>query len=397
MTAPFAISRFSLRTRALGAMPALASVLIAACAGGKSPEPVPLPVSAEPAGASVPTSSGVSRPITRWSVGTAEHIDLWLHAFALISRDTAIVPLYRRGYRDSVTAVRSRANVRTALDANRDSLARKLAESPQYLQAQFLAFEFATWEQMRTAAEAFLAGGGSGRGQQRGRNDDAMANRMRGEAFAPVFVTPADREWLRLFVASVQDEHAKYYAAERTRVLAEQSATIAAVDSLWQRVYDTKFARFIANTAQRSGDLTLSLPIGGEGRTGAGRGGQTVAVVTMPGRREDAVEAILVFAHEVTGTLVGGVIRDNTSPAEQRDGTAERYVTVGQTRAGAALVEKIAPELAEPYMRYYLGQAGTRSTATGATLRDEFARRFDVPAPIVTALQKQVDIVLGGI
>ncbi len=104
---------------------------------------------------------------------------------------------------------------------------------------------------------------------------------------------------------------------------------------------------------------------------------------------------LYVFAHEVTGSLVGGVVSDNTTPAEQRAGTVARYVAMGQVQAGAMLLAIIAPELRDGYVRYYLTQAGQRWDP--ATANASFDRTFLLPTAIRDALQRQIDIVLSGI
>lgn len=287
-----------------------------------------------------------------------------------------------------MTTARARSNTLTALDGNRATLASRLETSPQYLQAQFLPFEFGSWEEMKLAADRFL----QFEGEPRRARDQNTANRV--ALFASIFSTPADREWLRLFVASVQDENSRWFAAEHQRNSRERASVISAVDSLWSQHYRAKFERFLNNTSQRNGELVLSLPIGGEGRTGNGPQRQTIVAVTWPGRTEDATEALLVFAHEITGTLVGGVVTDNTTPAEKREGLSDRYVSSGQTRAGAILLEKVAPELVEPYMRYYLGQAGAR---VDGSVSGSFSRTFALPKAISDGLLRQIEIVLGGI
>ena len=264
----------------------------------------------------------------------------------------------------------------------------RLAASPSYLQAQFLAFEFASWDDMRGAVEQFL----QFQGEPRRAPDEATA--MRVAQFASIFPTPADRDWLRLFVAGVQDENTRWFAGEHARLVRERARVTAAVQTLWESGYRTKFERFLNNTGQRFGDMVLSAPIGGEGRAGNGRDRQTVVAVAWPGRVDDAREALLTFAHEITGSLVGGVISDNTTPAEKRDGQGDRYVAIGQVRAGALLLEKVAPELLDGYMRYYLAQSGARADG-GASAA--FQRTFPLPSAIVTALQRQIEIVLGGI
>jgi hypothetical protein len=331
-------------------------------------------------------------PLLRWPVRTMPHVDLWLHAFALLSDDSASVPIYRRHYRDSLTVVKNRRNVLTSLDGNRVTLQNGIRNNG-YIQAQFLPFEFTTWEEMRTAGERFLQVGGDPR-----RAND-RETQMKLASFANVFPSAADREWLRLFLTSVQDEQERFFGAEVSGALRTRSAVVTAVDSLWTQVYRSKFERFLNNTSQRQGDMLLSLPIGGEGRTGANRMQRTLVAVPFPERVEDALQSIYVLAHEVTGTLVNGAVTDNTTPAEQRSGAAERYVTLGQVQAGDMLLTHVAPELRDGYQRFYLAQVGAPAVPAGDTkaLQAAFDARFVLSAAIRDALKKQIDIVLAGI
>jgi len=381
--------------------PALLGMTVAGIAGCAQPIPVgepspaneprptqpttTAPVRPRPSSRPMPDSPGARPTLAQWPIKTAEHVDLWLHSFALVSEDTVRVPLYRRGYRDSLTVVKNRANVLTSLDVNRATLAKRLAASPGYLQAQFIAFEFPNWDAMHAAAEQFLA---RDAGPSRGGNGAV-------NPFVAIFPTAADREWLRLFITGVDDEQLRFFNAEHSRVVRSRNAVVTAVDSLWQQVYRQRFQRFLANTGQRNGDLLLSIPIAGEGRAGVGRDRQTVIAVPFPDRVADAKNVILVLAHELTGTLVNGVIGDNTTPAEQRAGQVNRYVSLAQVRAGAMLLEKVAPELVDSYMRFYLAQSGVRAEAVD--VKTLFARSYDVPVAIRDGLQRQIDIVLGGI
>ena len=331
----------------------------------------------------------VAPPVLRWPVRTAAHIDLWLHAFALISEDTARVRLYRIGYRDSLVVIKNQRNVLTSLDVNRATLAKRLPSTGGYLSAQFLPFEFSNWDAMAYAIERFLQFEGDPR---RAPDRETQARMM---LLATMFPGAADREWLRLFLAGVRDEQQNFFAAEHSRLIRTRAPVITVIDSLWQQVYRTKFERFLNNSSQRQGDVLLSLPIGGEGRTAAGPNRQTIVAVPFPERREDAPQVLYGLAHEITGSLVGTVVADNTTPAEQRAGTASHYVSMGQVQAGAMLLSVIAPELREGYVRFYLAQAGVRATAaeSGAA----FERTFALPTSIREALRRQVDIILSGI
>jgi hypothetical protein len=99
--------------------------------------------------------------------------------------------------------------------------------------------------------------------------------------------------------------------------------------------------------------------------------------------------------------LVGPVVADNTTPAEQREGRAARLVAVAQVVAGAMVLQALAPELVDGYQRYYLRQTGTRVTANRVAANRPVSETFDatfaLPAVMRTALQRQIDLVLSGI
>ena len=362
--------------------------LLTACASA-IPVGVPAPANGATPANAAPGAAPVVSPVLRWPVRTAEHVDLWLHAFALLSVDTARVRLYRHGYRDSLVVVRNQRNVLTSLDANRATLAKGLALTGGYLSAQFLPFEFTNWDAMKYAIERFLQYGGDPR-----RAPD-RETQVRVALIGSMFPTAADREWLRLFLAGVLDERERFFIAEYSQLMRTRAPVVTSVDSLWQQVYRTKFERFLNNTSQRQGDLLLSLPIGGEGRTAPGSNRRTMVAVPFPARRADAVEVLYVMAHEITGSLVGTVVADNTTPAEQRAGTADRYVSMGQVQAGAMLLAIIAPELRDGYVRYYVEQGNLRRP--GTTYAARFDESFALPPAIREALQRQIDIILSGI
>jgi hypothetical protein len=67
----------------------------------------------------------------------------------------------------------------------------------------------------------------------------------------------------------------------------------------------------------------------------------------------------------------------------------DRYLAAGTVRAGAMLLQKVAPELQTGYQAYYLRSAG-RPTGT-------FNSVFALPDAMANAISRQLDIVLGGI
>lgn|GEM_PF-274052 len=402
---------------------AVAVLQLSACAQPipvREPEPV-----AEPRAAAAPVAqrprpttrvlpeASSANALARWPIKTSAHVDGWLHAFALIQEDTAHVPLFRRGYRDSLIVVKNRANLVTALDSNYQMLMKRLSNAPGYQNAQFLALQFANWEQMYAAAEQLLDGprrqaatsneGGRGSSigtfggpDRKGTANDTDESRAKGAAaFGAVFRSAEDKLWLRMFINGVNDEQTRFFAREHSRLVRSRSAVVTAVDSLWQRVYRERFQRFLTNTGQHNGDVLLSIPIGGEGRVGVGRERQTVIVLPFPGRVEDARDAIVVLAHEVVGGVTASVLSENATAADQRAGTVDRMLPLAQVRAGAMLLERVAPELSAPYMSFYLMQSGVKLDVS--RLLADFQRTFDIPAAVRDGLRRKIDAAVRGL
>ncbi len=370
----------------------IVALLVAACAGAPvTTTPPPRDDRATPASeARVP---GRPAPDARvddgaWPVLTRRHLDLWLHGYAMLTADTALVPLFRPDYQADMAERRREAGAVTSLDANRDRLLARLRENPALVNGQFVPLYFASWDELSAAAQAFLDAGGDPR---RGRTQ-AAARQI--AFFANSFPAEADREWLRVFLLALESERTRFYDAWWTAEQQRRLPVYQAVDSLWRRVHRPKLQGFLNNTRQLGGDLLLSLPLGGEGRTVAGGERDNLVAVTYPATRADAPQAIYVLAHELVGALVTEQIADNVSPAEQREGVADRLQSPAAVRAGHLLLGRVAPELADGYARYYLSLAGAEPGDDAAAA---LARTFRIPDALRDAIAARLDAVLGGI
>ena len=334
-------------------------------------------------GATPVASSSASRV---WPVITRQHVDLWLHGYAMLLRDTATVPVFRRGYRERAQAAKSQRGITTQLDANRERLQTRLALSPALANGQFAPMYFANFDDMKRVIAAFVQAEG---------NPAAAGDQTMAQYFAVLrqsFQTPADRDWLRLFTESLEDERRLFYQLYWTSENGARLPLVRAADSLWQGTYRARLQRFLNNTQQETGDFVLALTLGGEGRTVNFGSRQNAVAVTMP--EQDAREAIYVFAHEVVSSIVSTAVTDNTTPTEQRAGTAARHVTTGTVRAGAMLLQRVAPELVAGYTRYYLSQAGLSTTGD---INARLITAFPLPDAVRDAIDRQLEVVLGGI
>jgi len=336
-----------------------------------------------------PTPNG-SAPLTNaaWPVRTSEHVDLWLHCYALLTADSMLVPYFARGYREEVMALRRQRNVTSQIDANRTRLLTRINEQPSLATGpQFLPFYFASWDQMRDVAELFVQRNGNPRG----------ADQTTQQYFAILsanFQTAADREWLRQLVRAVEDESRRFYHDYWASESRAHAAAAARVDSLWQRTWRPALQRFLNNTQQQNGEIYLSLPLDGEGRTVHFGKVQNAVAVQMPDTPQEAEVALYVFAHEIAGSVANTAIEDNTTPAERRTGATSRYDQAAAVRAGALLLEKTMPSAVPGYQRFYLHAVGR---AAPNDPKAAFTATFALPDAINDAIAKQLDVILGGI
>lgn len=362
-------------------------LLLAACAPAVSPSPSPGRSPAD-----VPRGAGAGdTPLMpgTWPVRTNEHVDLWLHSYALLAPDTMLVPYFERGYRDRLIATRRQRGVSTQLDANRATLLQRLAVNPSLATSgQFLPLYFQSWEQMRRLIELFIRSGGN----PNAATDQTAANYI--ALLAGVFPTAADREWLRLFSQSVEDERTRFYHDHWTAEVRARAIIVSRVDSLWQLQWRPALQRFLNNSQQQNGEMYLALPLGGEGRTIQFGKQENVVAVDFPDSRDDAEAALYVFVHEIVGRVAGTAITDNTTPADLRSGAASRYEQSAAVRGGALLLERAIPRMVPGYMRYYLQAAGR---AAPNDPRAAFTAAFAVPDAVRDAIARQLDVILGGI
>ena len=359
---------------------AAVALLLAGCASGGQPASGR---DRAPA-AELHTQERVSAP---WAVRTRRHVDLWLHGFAMLQEDTTLVPYFRRGYQERMSALKNEANIVTQLETNGERLRARFAENPDLIGAQFLALYFSSWEELQRAIELALRAEGDPR-----RTNDQQARAVIA-MLASLFPANADREWLRLFTASLRDENDRFYRTHWQQAQRDRAPVLARLDSLWEYTYRPKLLPYLNNTQLGTGDFLLSLPLDGEGRTVTGSTANTITTA-FPETRDDVVEAIYVFAHEAISPVASVAVNDNTTPTEKRERTAERYSSAALVRGGAMVLERLAPELLDGYARYYLQAANAPAAGEPVAALE---RVFPLPDAIVAAMDQQLDLVLGGI
>lgn len=327
----------------------------------------------------------------QWPVKVREHVDLWFHGFALLQDDTTTVPLFDRGYAERITVAKNTRGLYTPFDSAREDLSTRLAARDDPTGVQFVALYFGTWEEMAQAFDYFLKAEGDPR---RTNNRDVQTIIV---LLGEYFPRAEDREFARLFLAALAGErerfHREWWLAERR----SREAALAAADSLWQREWRPGMQRFLNHTQQQSGDLILSLTLGGEGRAlPAGKTANQFAVA-WPRTAEEADVLLFAFAHEAVGSTAQVAVNDHLTPAQQRAGIGAGYSAAGLVRGGALLVERIKPGMGARYARWYLRQMGRDAPPDDDAALAALAAAFPMPAEMIDTMQRQIALAFTGI
>lgn len=332
------------------------------------------------------------RPVVRgpqWPVKTREHVDLWLHGFALLTTDTATVPLFARGYADHITIEKNQRRVYTEFDSIRVSLQATVRTRPALEGAQFLALYFASWPEMQQAFEYFRKAEGDPRNATNREVQGIIA------FLAQQFPRKEDREFALRLVHALADESSDFYHAWWLEQQRARTAALAAADTLWQSRWRPAMQPFLNHTQQGNGDLIVSLSLAGEGRAVPAGKNLSQYAVAWPATVDSAAVMLFTFAHEAASPVATVAVNDHLTPAQQREGTGAKLAATGLVRGGALIVEKIDPALAEAYARFYLAQAGKPVPASGAMAA--LAAAFPMPEEMVASMKRQIDLAFTGI
>ncbi|HYW49243.1 MAG TPA: hypothetical protein VE861_01485 [Gemmatimonadaceae bacterium] len=331
------------------------------------------------------------RPNGPWPIKVREHIDLWLHGYALLSEDTSQVPLFRRGYRDSLIVVRNAAQRTSRLDSMRVALQRTLASTPELINGQFYASHFTNYGTLRVSLQQLTQSKGKVQ-DVRDRDQQQMV-----ALAANYFGTAPTREFAEQFSVALESESQRFHHADWLETQRTRAPVITRADSLWRTVWFPKLAGFLRGTGQRNGEIIVSPVVEGEGRTitidpVAGPS----MVVTLPPSVDRTVEVLYGIVHEAVGAFAAGAVTENITPRQKSAGVADRLQTAAAVRAGALLLQRTLPAEVDGYARFYLRQLGKPVPATGTALA-ALEAAMPLQADILETMNKQMDLFLGGL
>lgn len=115
-------------------------------------------------------------------------------------------------------------------------------------------------------------------------------------------------------------------------------------------------------------------------------------VVGYPRDSSSALEPLFTAVREITSVEASRVVAAHATSADRLASDVESLESVASVRAGAFLLNRIAPDLAAGYRRFYLGLAG----ASGSSER-ELRTVYALPGDIADALANRIAIILEGL
>lgn len=332
-----------------------------------------------------------ARPNGPWPIKTREHVDLWLHGYALVTEDTTPLPLFRRGYRDSLFVVRNMAQVSSRLDTVRTSLMGALTALPRLVNGQFYPLHFTNFATMRVSIQLLTQAKG-----------DVKAARDRDAArfvalAANYFGTPQEREFAEQLSVGLESESQRFFHANWLEVQRSRGPVLARADSLWRTAWFPKLAGFLRGSGQRNGEIIVSHVLEGEGRTITTdpTAGPSM-VVTLPPSLDRTAEVLYGIVHESVGAFAAAAVVENITPRQRSTGVGDKLQTAAAIRAGLLLLQRALPAEVEGYARFYLRLLG-KPIPAGVPASTTLELALPISDDILGTMRTQLDLYLGGL
>ena len=356
-----------MRNRPFAFLTLLAPALLAGCGGGGAEPAQPTPALAN-----------------EWRFTAEHHVALWYHGLALAEagvEGNEAVPYYRAGYGAEAQSARGRVGGSSPFASGATTLGNRLENADVVNGLQFLPLYFESWTQIRQAVDVWQQAGGDPN-----RASDAQTQAVIAFLSQRFGTSSTARAAVVEFVTALEQERTSFFDAWWNQT--QPTALAEEVQALW-RSYQPQMTAFLRYADAEGGHVALTPALRGEGRAESGRG---VAVIAVGGRSGDDARAVVGrVIHELSYSLAAEAVRDAVAPARIREIGEDVLVARAAVRAGAMVLERIAPDLLPAYREDYIRAAG------GDPARRTLIQQFDLPSELVPALESAVQLATAGI
>lgn len=346
------------------------------------------------AGQAAPPQTPLTAP-TEWRVDVAKHLGLWYHGLAYLASDSGtvpgegakepVLPLFAPGYVERIVAAKRQAGVYpTPLDQRAAKFA-DLFAGDDYAPLQFVPLYFKNDTALFSAIRVWQEVDGDPRRVSTREGAQVIA------FLSNMFPRASERRAVGAWTDVLEQEAQAFYDAywrQQATALRERAAVV-------QREWDAlapELGVFLDYMELEGGTLFLVPALGAEGRIVArGPGTPVVAVLVPPPDQPEG--AVFAFIHELVYPIVGDVVREHVAPARIREIGRETLETRAAVRGGAFLLDRVAPDRAAAYRRFFLEYVGAGEDASSAAFREA----FPLPEGLEAGLAEAIERTLAGI
>ena len=312
-----------------------------------------------------------------WTVRSDRFADLWFHALAVVGYEGyGPLTLYDHGYAARVRARKAQRGVRTQLDAQAGDLRAAFMADSAFELLHFVPLHFAGASPSAVLAALRLAAGGPA--------DPTVDRALGARAGVIVAALPSARERAVLlrFVNAADDEWRRFLHDEAGELAGVDDRTLRVLQRGWIDRFAPALVGYLRAVHAERGTILVSPALGADGRVLFGAGVAVVAVGRDVGEGRDG--PLLAAVRELSYPLL-----DAVPPWAERDRVAaERARDVAAVRAGAMLLDRVAPPLAAPYRALFRSAA-----ARGGRMFEEL---FPLDITIERALRANVTRAVAG-
>jgi hypothetical protein len=286
------------------------------------------------------------------------------------------MPLYNTGYSEAIEAAKREVEIfPTPLDTLASQFRAAFEQDSTFEILHFVPLYFGLAE-VTTMLETLESVASGGDPTDFGSN--VVAN---------VLQNREQRELLRLFVSTLEQEWDLFYQVHWREQRSARRPWIAAAQRIWDRDLAPALSQWLTSRDLMGGVVLTSESVGPEGRIFSGDpedNSDNVTAVMLPPDNSGA--SALSLVRELCFPLVSELVESRGIAAGDRV-FAERISSRAAVRCGELLLQQHAPEYAEHYRGVFLSQLGQSGSS-----RDAFERVFTVDAGLMEALT----LSLGG-
>lgn len=298
-------------------------------------------------GALAPRPATAQREPPRWVISRDAFAELWYHGLATVGVDSyGALPLYSAAHVRRVRETKRTRGIVTRLDSSARMLHAAFANDSAFDALHFAPLYFVGVDPgiVLDALRQALAGNRAG-------STVPLSIAARAAAVAQAISGAHNRRAVIAFIDALADEWRAIVRDERA-TWRPAARSVTSLQHDWDSRFAPALSRYLAAGDRSHGTILVVPALGGEGRIVSVRGGQSVVMVSADSVAGIDDAPLLAAVRELAFALLDDVPANRLTADSDRV-AAERARELAAVRAGAILLDAVAPALAPSYRRLY--------------------------------------------